>query len=201
MDDRTQHPSPRDHGAGADGPGGPPRAAPRSRLSPLNRRRWQNFKAQPARLLVVVDFHWSCSCSRCSPSSSPTTSRSIVSYEGKSYFPVFVNYPETTFGGDFETAADYRDPYLQKLIADKGGYHDLAADPLLLQHPQSRSADAGALEADLAADRSAMQGGGRAQGALQAAATSNTTGSAPTTRAATSWRASSTAFASRCCSA
>ncbi len=34
---------------------------------------------------------------------------------------MFVNYPETTFGGEFETTADYRDPYLQKLIADKGG--------------------------------------------------------------------------------
>ena len=44
-----------------------------------------------------------------------------VRYDGKSYFPALVNYPETTFGGDFETAADYRDPYLQKLIADKGG--------------------------------------------------------------------------------
>ena len=44
-----------------------------------------------------------------------------VSYGGKSYFPVLFNYPETTFGGDFETAADYRDPFLQKLIADKGG--------------------------------------------------------------------------------
>jgi microcin C transport system permease protein len=32
-----------------------------------------------------------------------------------------VSYSETTFGGDFETAADYRDPYLQKLIAEKGG--------------------------------------------------------------------------------
>ena len=28
------------------------------------------------------------------------------------------NYSETTFGGDFETTADYRDPYLQKQIAD-----------------------------------------------------------------------------------
>jgi len=36
-------------------------------------------------------------------------------------FPVFFTYPETAFGGDFETKADYRDPYLQKLIADKGG--------------------------------------------------------------------------------
>src|SRR5260370_9219914 len=44
-----------------------------------------------------------------------------ISFEGKSYFPVLVNYPETAFGGDFETAADYRDPFLQKLIADKGG--------------------------------------------------------------------------------
>ena len=39
-----------------------------------------------------------------------------------SFFPVFVSYPETAFGGDFETAADYRDPYLQKLIAEKGGF-------------------------------------------------------------------------------
>jgi microcin C transport system permease protein len=46
----------------------------------------------------------------------------FVSFAGKSYFPVIFTYPETTFGGDFETAADYRDPYLQKLIADKGGF-------------------------------------------------------------------------------
>ena len=41
--------------------------------------------------------------------------------EGKTYFPVLFTYPETAFGGEFETAADYRDPYLQKLIAEKGG--------------------------------------------------------------------------------
>ncbi len=45
-----------------------------------------------------------------------------VRFEGKSYFPVFVTYPETAFGGEFETAADYRDPYLANLIAAKGGY-------------------------------------------------------------------------------
>ncbi|HXL66270.1 MAG TPA: ABC transporter permease, partial [Xanthobacteraceae bacterium] len=44
-----------------------------------------------------------------------------VSYAGKSYLPAFFTYPETTFGGDFETATDYRDPFVQKLIADKGG--------------------------------------------------------------------------------
>jgi len=46
----------------------------------------------------------------------------FVSFEGKYFFPAVIDYPETAFGGDFETAADYRDPYLQKLIADKGGY-------------------------------------------------------------------------------
>ena len=35
--------------------------------------------------------------------------------------PSVVTYSETAFGGEFETAADYRDPYLQKLIAEKGG--------------------------------------------------------------------------------
>ena len=36
------------------------------------------------------------------------------------YFPVFVSYPETEFGGIFPTAADYRDPEVQKLIEAKG---------------------------------------------------------------------------------
>jgi microcin C transport system permease protein len=44
-----------------------------------------------------------------------------VRLEGKTYYPVIFTYPETAFGGEFETAADYRDPYLRKLIAEKGG--------------------------------------------------------------------------------
>ena len=44
----------------------------------------------------------------------------LVSHEGALYAPVFAAYPETTFGGDFETEADYRDPYVQQLIEDKG---------------------------------------------------------------------------------
>ena len=45
----------------------------------------------------------------------------LILYERQAYFPAVVTYPETAFGGDFETAADYRDPFLQKLIAKKGG--------------------------------------------------------------------------------
>jgi microcin C transport system permease protein len=44
----------------------------------------------------------------------------VVRFEGAWYFPVFTEYPETTFGGEFPTAADYRDPAVQKLISAKG---------------------------------------------------------------------------------
>jgi len=40
----------------------------------------------------------------------------MVHYEGENYYPLFVSYPETTFGGDFETEADYLDPYIREKI-------------------------------------------------------------------------------------
>ena len=68
--------------------------------------------------------------------------------------PVLFTYPETAFGGEFETAADYRDPYLQQADRREGRLDVFAADPLFLFDAQSQSADAGALAADLDADRS-----------------------------------------------
>lgn len=44
----------------------------------------------------------------------------LLAYKGDLYAPVFKSYPETTFGGDFETETDYRDPYVQQLIRDNG---------------------------------------------------------------------------------
>jgi microcin C transport system permease protein len=44
----------------------------------------------------------------------------VVRFEGAWYFPVFTDYPETTFGGEFPTAAEYRDPAVQRLISAKG---------------------------------------------------------------------------------
>lgn len=43
-----------------------------------------------------------------------------VHYKGDWYFPIFKNYTEQTFGGDFPTPADYRDPYIQKQILADG---------------------------------------------------------------------------------
>ena len=44
----------------------------------------------------------------------------LVSYDGRFYYPVFVDYPEITFGGDLPTGTDYRDPYVSQHIAEKG---------------------------------------------------------------------------------
>lgn len=44
----------------------------------------------------------------------------LVRYQGQFYVPLVTDYPETTFGGDFPTTADYRDPYLQTKIAENG---------------------------------------------------------------------------------
>ncbi|MGM0562188.1 MAG: ABC transporter permease [Pseudomonadota bacterium] len=44
----------------------------------------------------------------------------LVFHDGSFYMPIFQDYPETTFGGDFETQADFRDPYLQQLINAQG---------------------------------------------------------------------------------
>ena len=90
-------------------------------VSPLNRRRWQSFKANGrgywSFFIFMVLFLISLSAEFIA-NDKPFYLR----FDGRSYFPVFVNYPETAFGGDFETAADYRDPYLQKLIDEKGGF-------------------------------------------------------------------------------
>ncbi|AVT77785.1 ABC transporter permease [Rhodopseudomonas palustris] len=89
-------------------------------LSPLNKRRWQNFKANRRGYwsfwIFLVLFGISLFAEFIA-NDRPL----LIKLDGHYYFPAVVTYSETTFGGDFETAADYRDPFLQKLIADKGG--------------------------------------------------------------------------------
>jgi microcin C transport system permease protein len=94
--------------------------APRpSRLSPINQRRLANFKRNRRGfwsfwiflvLFVVTLFAEFIANDR------PL----VVRYEGQFFFPVVTDYSETAFGGEFETLADYRDPYVAKLIDGKG---------------------------------------------------------------------------------
>ena len=44
----------------------------------------------------------------------------LVKYNTGYYFPVFNNYAETVFGGDFETSTDYRDTFVMELIESDG---------------------------------------------------------------------------------
>ena len=115
MDARTTVPSADEAGAAVKKPRG------RFTLTPINLRRWQNFKANRrgywALWIFVVLFIGSLGAEFIA-NDKPF----FISFEGKFFFPAVIDYPETAFGGDFEAAADYRDPYLQKLIAEKGGF-------------------------------------------------------------------------------
>jgi microcin C transport system permease protein len=44
----------------------------------------------------------------------------VVSFDGHLYFPIVKSYPETTWGGDFATETNYKDPYVKQLIESKG---------------------------------------------------------------------------------
>jgi microcin C transport system permease protein len=90
------------------------------KVSPINWRRWQNFKANRRgywSLIIFTILFFVSLFAEFIANDKPF----MIRYEGRFYFPAVVSYSETTFGGEFETAADYRDPFLQKLIAEKGG--------------------------------------------------------------------------------
>ena len=44
----------------------------------------------------------------------------LIYYQQSVYFPIFKAFPETEFGGDFQTEADYGDPFVKQLIQKTG---------------------------------------------------------------------------------
>lgn len=46
----------------------------------------------------------------------------VVRFEGRTYFPMFKDYPEKTFGGDFETSTDYLDPFIRDRFSKPGNW-------------------------------------------------------------------------------
>lgn len=88
-------------------------------VSPLTRRRWRNFRANRrgyVSLWIFLALFALSLCAELLANEKPL----LISYDGGTYVPVLVSYPETTFGGDFPTEADYTDPFVQELIAEKG---------------------------------------------------------------------------------
>ncbi len=92
-----------------------------SRLSPINQRRWQNFKANRRgywSLWIFLILFFVSLGSELIANSNPL----LIKFDGGYYVPVIKEYPETVFGGEFETGADYRDPFVKELIENKGGW-------------------------------------------------------------------------------
>jgi len=88
-------------------------------LSPINRRRLANFRANRrgfyALIIFLILFGLSLFAELIA-NDKPI----LAWYEGELLVPVFVSYPETKFGGFFETEADYTDPYVRDLIDENG---------------------------------------------------------------------------------
>lgn len=88
-------------------------------FSPITRRRFQQFRANKRgfwSLWIFIALLLVCLLAEFIANDKPV----LVSYQGDLYYPTFINYPETTFGGDFQTEAEYRDPYVKDLINESG---------------------------------------------------------------------------------
>ncbi len=88
-------------------------------MNGVNKRRWQNFKNNRRGFISLYIFLVLFALSllaECIANDRPL----LIRYKSGLYFPVCVAYPETTFGGDFQTTTDYRDPYIQSKIEADG---------------------------------------------------------------------------------
>ena len=90
-------------------------------LDPISRRRLANFRANRRgywsfRIFLVL-FAFTL------PAEMIANDRPLaVWFDGALHVPVLTVYPETAFGGDFETEADYRDPFVKDLIHAGDGW-------------------------------------------------------------------------------
>ena len=89
------------------------------RIRPITARRWQAFRANRRGFVSAIIFLILFVVSLFAEFIA--NDRPIVIwYDGGLYAPVLFDYPETTFGGTFATGANYKDPYVQQLIDEKG---------------------------------------------------------------------------------
>jgi microcin C transport system permease protein len=103
----------------------PPRAAREwllgvpLRLNPVNQRRLANFKANRRGYISLHIFLVLFGLSLFAEFIA-NDKPFLIYYDGGIYLPFLHAYPETTFGGDFPTEADYTDPFVVELIQGQG---------------------------------------------------------------------------------
>ncbi|KGF70159.1 peptide ABC transporter permease [Hoeflea sp. BAL378] len=91
---------------------------PKGWLSPTNRRRWANFKANRRgywSLWIFLVLFIASLLAEFIANDRPI----LASYKGEILYPVLVDYPEEKFGG-FLARTDYRDPFIQDEIEANG---------------------------------------------------------------------------------
>ncbi|MDD2464885.1 MAG: ABC transporter permease [Desulfobulbus sp.] len=102
--------------------------APGNKGNSLARNRWLRFKKNRrgyySLLLFVCLFGLSLFVEVLS-NDKPL----YIHYEGASYFPLLKMYPETTFGGIFETETDYRDPFILEQLNRKDNFAIFPPNP------------------------------------------------------------------------
>lgn len=88
-------------------------------FSPITLRRWAQFRRNTrgfVSLWIFLVLFFVSLGAELVANDKPV----FVSYKGHIYFPQVKSYPETAFGGEFETEADYRDPVVRDLINKDG---------------------------------------------------------------------------------
>ncbi|WP_446008668.1 ABC transporter permease [Candidatus Electrothrix sp.] len=85
----------------------------------LAARRWRNFKKNRKGFYSLVIFSLMFGISLFAEVLS-NDKPLLVQYQGEYYFPLLKAYPETVFGGDFETETDYQDPYILDKLTSNG---------------------------------------------------------------------------------
>ena len=111
------------------------------RLSPLTQRRWRNFKANRRALWSLCLFALLFGLSLCAEILANDRPL-LVSHKGEFYTPFLQFYPETAFGGDFRTEANYRESEVQCLIVAQGS-QDCWDDPEGVLKQAQQAPDAG----------------------------------------------------------
>lgn len=88
-------------------------------IHPLRQRQWLAFKANRRgywSLWIFLVLFVACMGAEFIANDKPI----VLRYDGALYFPIIKIYPETTFGGFFETEADYKDEFVRSQIEDNG---------------------------------------------------------------------------------
>ncbi len=100
---------------------------PSASLSP-SRRAWQRFKRNRLGYWSLVVF---CVLVVASLFAEVLSSDRplVVRYQGQTYFPLVNDYPETVFGGDFESNTDYLDPFIRERITTGNNWAIYAPNP------------------------------------------------------------------------